>query len=204
MSSMRVKPSTRRAPTHAPLLRSVAIDHLPPGNTPHHGLGAAGLVLGIGAVVQAGVHVRAEEDRVVRTAVVAHARVRGIRVTVLVVARVADIARIIDVEEGIAQAATGERVDRHGEALAAGRARIGRIREARGADQGHALEEIRHHHSLATGGTAGGLGRRLQVDVPTVGTRSGDLLDHAPLASSWVMLTLLRSPSSTSESRSMM
>src|SRR5690606_35204703 len=109
ISSMRVKPCARE-PRACRMFRSIAIvDQLPPGDSPHRGLGAAGLVLSVSAVVQARIHVRAEEDRVVRTAVVGHARVRRRGVAVLVVAAVADGPRLVDVEERAVEPATGER-----------------------------------------------------------------------------------------------
>src|SRR5690606_14000315 len=146
------------------------IDQLPPGNTLHQGLRAAGLDLRVGAIVQARIHVGAEEDRIVGATAVADTRVGGRGIAALEVTVVAHGARVVDVEEGTVQAAAGERVDRHREALAARRAGIGRVRETRGADQGQALEEIRHHHAFAAGRTALGPRGLAQRDVPTSGT----------------------------------
>src|SRR5690606_6932683 len=141
INSMREKPRSPAARAWR-RLRSHSIQQLPPGHTLDACRTGPRLQLRVAPVVEAGVHVLAEEDRVVRTAVVGHARIRGVRIAVVQVAFVTDGSIPADVEERIRQAPARERIDGHREARARGRAGVGRVGEAGGSDQDIALEEV--------------------------------------------------------------
>src|SRR5690554_6274650 len=117
ISSINENPAARPESPWRGMTRLLCIQQLPPGHAPDVGRPRAGLDLRITAVVQARVHVLAEEDRVVRAAVVGHAGIRRIRVATVVITVIANGSIPVGIEERVGQPTAGEGIDRHGEAL---------------------------------------------------------------------------------------